>query len=49
MVRTSGPVPAAVYVAALEAGHSPAAAYAIAYPTPALGTRHHTPTPEDKD
>ena len=50
MVRSSGPLPAAVYVAALQRGLTPPAAYALAYPTPALFSPGiHNPTPTDKD
>lgn len=38
MTRNDGPLPAMVYLQALNAGHTPEQAYAIAYPTPALFT-----------
>lgn len=36
MTRSNGPLPAMVYVQALQAGQTPKEAYATAYQTPAL-------------
>lgn len=36
MIRSNGSTPAAIYMAALQAGKTPLEARAIAYPTPAL-------------